>query len=507
MTGLPNFPIFCPLQELYTQSYSSIHWPSQRNNIAQVDIFAPHTKTLNALMSLMGVYTKVVPNLVRNAGLDRAYTLLCKEDENTGYQCLGPVNKMLNYVVRWAVEGPNSHAMEQHREKLKDFLWMSGEGLQMCGTNGSQLWDAAFIAQAVSSSSRLVRNADIKPSVQAILRWLDETQIKENPQHYRSCYRFATKGAWPFSTKQQGYTVSDCTAEGLKAVIDLQSSKLGLQPLIDTPRLRQSVDLLLTMQNPSGGFASYETINGPAILEWINPAEVFGDIMIEYDYPECTTSVVGALCKFRSEVDPTYRRAEIDGTVERAVRYILRAQRADGSWFGSWAVCFTYATMFALESLSLAGQTYTSSAPVRKACEFLLARQSPADGGWGESFESCVQGKWVPLDGGRSNVVQTAWALIALLHARYPDEEPIRRAVKLLMQRQKDDGSWEDDGPSEASGASIKSGATPGSGKSKTKKDCLGVFNRNCGIVYPNYRFSFTIWALARAAQRLEGEK
>lgn len=27
----------------------------------------------------------------------------------------------------------------------------------------------------------------------------------------------------PFSTKEQGYTVSDCTAEGLKAVMMLQS--------------------------------------------------------------------------------------------------------------------------------------------------------------------------------------------------------------------------------------------------------------------------------------------
>ena len=37
-----------------------------------------------------------------------------------------------------------------------------------------------------------------------------------------------------------------------------------------------SVDLLLTLQNPDGGFASYELIRGPSWLEWLNPAEVFG---------------------------------------------------------------------------------------------------------------------------------------------------------------------------------------------------------------------------------------
>lgn len=37
-----------------------------------------------------------------------------------------------------------------------------------------------------------------------------------------------------------------------------------------------AVDLMLTLQNPNGGFASYELIRGPKWLEWLNPAEVFG---------------------------------------------------------------------------------------------------------------------------------------------------------------------------------------------------------------------------------------
>jgi squalene cyclase len=37
-----------------------------------------------------------------------------------------------------------------------------------------------------------------------------------------------------------------------------------------------AVDVLLTMQNPSGGYASYEPVRGPKFLELLNPAEVFG---------------------------------------------------------------------------------------------------------------------------------------------------------------------------------------------------------------------------------------
>ena len=47
--------------------------------------------------------------------------------------------------------------------------------------------------------------------------------------------------------------------------------------LVDEQRLRDCVDLLLTMQNPDGGFASYELVRGNKRLEWLNTAEVFGE--------------------------------------------------------------------------------------------------------------------------------------------------------------------------------------------------------------------------------------
>ncbi len=82
----------------------------------------------------------------------------------------------------------------------------------------------------------------------------------------------------------------------------------------------------MTMQNRDGGFASYELVRGPRWLELLNPAEVFGElhlppfhfpllnrignIMIEYEYPECTTSVITSLSIFRKHY-PNYRAKEI----------------------------------------------------------------------------------------------------------------------------------------------------------------------------------------------------
>ena len=140
--------------ELYPTPYDEIHWPAQRNHVAAADLYAPHTRMLDALFCVLGQYERVHIGALREAGMRRAYELIVKEDINTSYQCLGPVNKMLNYIVRWIVDGPASEAMARHREKLRDFVWMSADGLMMTGTNGSQLWDTSFIAQAMCDAGR-----------------------------------------------------------------------------------------------------------------------------------------------------------------------------------------------------------------------------------------------------------------------------------------------------------------------------------------------------------------
>ena len=206
--------------------------------------------------------------------------------------------------------------------------------------------------------------------------------------------------------------------------------------------MRDAIDVLLTMQNKhSGGFASYEPQRGSELLEWLNAAEVFGRIMVEYDYPECTTAVVTVLSFFQKFSD--YRKQEIDRIKDSALNYIRRAMRPDGSWYGSWGICFTYAGMFALESLASVGETYKTSAQVRKACEFFMSKQMD-DGGWSEDYRSCVQKEYVHRK--KSQVVQTAWACIALMEAGFPDKEPIKKALRLVVGRQQGNGEWLQEG-------------------------------------------------------------
>lgn len=128
---------------------------------------------------------------------------------------------------------------------------------------------------------------------------------------------------------------------------------------MDDDRIFDAVNVLLSMQNSDEGFASYEKVRGPSWLEYLNPSQVFGNIMIEYTYTECTTSVLLALKSFQNYY-PEHRRAEIENAISGAVKFIYRQQLADGSFYGSWGICFTYAMFFAVESLSSVGETYKS---------------------------------------------------------------------------------------------------------------------------------------------------
>jgi lanosterol synthase len=84
---------------------------------------------------------------------------------------------------------------------------------------------------------------------------------------------------------------------------------------------------MLSMRNPDGGFGSYGLVQCPSWVELLNPSEVFreshpdlfvtallicvGDLMVETEHPECTSSVLSSLYIFRKHY-PNYRADEIE---------------------------------------------------------------------------------------------------------------------------------------------------------------------------------------------------
>ncbi|KAK9341076.1 hypothetical protein LIPSTDRAFT_3010 [Lipomyces starkeyi NRRL Y-11557] len=459
--------------EIYTSPYDTIDFAKHRNDISEIDIYYPHTTILNFVNSAMVLWEKFIrPDWVKQKARDTVVDLIRKENQNTDFLCVGPINNVLNAIVIYCEEGPNSKNFLRHKERFADFMYISEEGMLMTGTNGVQCWDTSHTLQTICT----IGAGDLpefRETVKKGLKFLDNSQFTENCTP--GSYRDDRLGCWPFSTKDQGYTVSDCTAEALKAVLMVQKLPY-IETLISDERIYPAIDVLLSLQNRGnfspGSFASYEKIRGTPLLELVNPAEVFGNIMVEYPYVECSDSVVIGLSYFRDH--SSYRRNEVVRAIEDAISYIKSEQDANGGWYGSWGICFTYAAMFAIEALSYQGEVYANSEVVRKGCHFLAKRQE-ADGGWGESYRSCETLTYVPHE--QTQVVNTAWACLALMLAEYPDIEVIKRGIRLIMSRQQPNGEWKQEG-------------------------IEGVFNRSCMIEYPNYKFYFPIKALGLFAKR-----
>ena len=492
-------------EELYcTEAYDTIDWDSTRHLVAEMDNYSPIPRIMTLAQNCLSIYEnwaffRPFRDVVRKAGLVYSLEYMHAEDLQTNYINIGPVNKVLNMISAYHASNDDIHALavRQHMMRIPDYLWIAEDGMKMQGYNGSQCWDTSFAIQAVWECDMLDRFPLLSTKVWS---YLERTQIlstntsQSSPAYeYEGCinrdrfYRHVSKGGWPFSTSAHGWPISDCTGEGLKGVLALMDSpavmgavKKGLVKDIEPCRLYDAVNVLLTLQNEDGGWATYENNRGFSWYEELNPSEVFGDIMIDYSYVECSMASLSALAEFHEKF-PYHRVNEIRLALRRGAEFIISIQREDGSWYGSWACCFTYGCWFGIEGLIKAGEP-RSSPNVTKCCTFLLSQQRP-NGGWGEDFTSCYdkdyakEGMQSYGDDG-SGVVNTAWALMALSAARCSDLSAIRRGVQYLMTRQLDCGDFPQEGIS-------------------------GVFNRSVGITYTAYRNIFPIWALGRCSKFL----
>ena len=233
-------------------------------------------------------------------------------------------------------------------------------------------------------------------------------------------------GGWYFEFNNEFYPDTDDTAQVLLAL-----SK------VDNPRERYQFQVAqralaweFAMQCRNGGWGSFDKDNTKMIFQYIP----FADHNAMLDPP--SVDITGRML----ETLAVYGYTREDKRVQRAIEFIFKEQEPDGSWFGRWGVNYIYGTFLVLRGLDAIGVDHLEP-QVQQAAEWIRMVQN-ADGGWGESVGTYDEPDTRGI--GTSTPSQTAWALMALLAAGDDRSDSIAKGVRWLLERQREDGSWDE---------------------------------------------------------------
>ena len=368
-------------------------------------------------LKLLGGATSWRP--LRRRAVARAIEWLLRHQDTNG-QWGGIQPAMINSTLALSAVGfANDHPVIQRAVQGVDEFLIECEGTLMYQPCVSPNWDTALAARALL-------DAGMDPSHPALGRageWLVAKQIFR-PGDW-SVYNPALEPAgWAFEFANDWFPDVDDSAVILTVLEELPLSRMA-----DGKRaIARGLHWVLGMQSWNGGWGAFDTNNDAAFLNRIPFADM--EAMIDPPTEDLTGRLLWLMGSAGYGLD--FRRAK------RAVEYLRRTQRADGSWWGRWGCNFVYGTWCALAGLERIGEDM--SAPwIRRAVEWLVARQN-LDGGWGETLESYVDESRAGR--GDSTASQTAWAVLGLLAGDGPHGHAVTRGIDWLVRAQTADGTW-----------------------------------------------------------------
>jgi squalene-hopene/tetraprenyl-beta-curcumene cyclase len=315
----------------------------------------------------------------------------------------------------------------------------------------SPVWDTAISLRATRAAGLDPRH----PAARRAVDWLLAREVRRRGDWAKTVA--AETGGWCFEYANEFYPDVDDTIMVVMALAgQVESSGSSADPLCQGVQLvdrrpaatldearrhvvaldrlaaasSRAVDWVLAMQNRDGGWGAFDRNNNHEFLCHVPFAD--HNAMIDPSTPDLTGRVLEMLGQLGRRVG--------EEAVDRAVGYMRRAQRTDGSWFGRWGVNYVYGTWQALAGLS-AVRVPWNDLMVVAGVNWLLEHQQPS-GGWGESPESYAR----PETAGRGPVTasQTAWALLGLMAAGRMFDPAVVRGIEYLLATQRDDGTWDE---------------------------------------------------------------
>lgn len=282
----------------------------------------------------------------------------------------------------------------------------------------SPVWDTAI---AVFSLVEAGTSAD-HPRLQKATNWLLQNQILKGGD-WQVKNKDAAPGGWAFEFRNDFYPDVDDTAFVLMALQNISyPDQLQLREAI-----RLGIGWMVSMQNQDGGWGAFDRDNHRTILNQIPFAD--HNAMLDPSSPDVTARVLECLGRFGWTASHP--------RVRRAIEYLLKEQRPEGSWYGRWGVNYIYSTSGVMRAFASVGAK--AEEPMRRATDWLRSVQHP-QGGFGESCKSYDQTSL--MGQGDPTPSQTAWGLLGLLTTTSTDDPAVQGAVEYLLVHQNQDGSW-----------------------------------------------------------------
>lgn len=221
-------------------------------------------------------------------------------------------------------------------------------------------------------------------------------------------------GGWGFSDVNTINPDVDDTTATLRSISRIESS--------NHDAWNRGINWLLSMQNDDGGWAAFEKNTNSKLFEFL-PIEKGEFILTD---PSCA-DITGRTLEFFGNYTNLSKDHQ---SIIKGVKWLLKHQEWDGSWYGRWGICYIYGTWGAVTGLAAVGVPVSDSS-IHKAVAWLQGIQN-ADGGWGESCYSDSKKTYVPL--GASTLTHTAWALDTLICVSDKPTQAIRKGISYLLR-------------------------------------------------------------------------
>jgi squalene-hopene/tetraprenyl-beta-curcumene cyclase len=345
-------------------------------------------------------------------------------------RCLGVPDSDLE--MQWAMKQIDDLCIEEgdtlRLQPCVSPVWdtaLSLIGLADCRV-GTAHQQTPWLRDTPESPDLMVGSAHPTEEIDAAVSWLMNKEVRQ-PGDWAQTLRGVEPGGWFFEYRNAFYPDTDDTS---MILIALARTGHHLSAACQ-PAVHRALNWMLAMQNSDGGWAAFDRDINNEILTKVPFAD--HNAMLDPSCPDISARILESLSHYGWRVGQE--------PVDRAAKFILARQEANGSWFGRWGVNYLYGTWQVLVGLQAVGFDMKHDA-IRTAVRWLKSAQN-SDGGWGESCLSYDDPAAAGV--GPSTASQTAWALLGLIAAGEANSESVRSGIEYLLGTQDEDGGWSEE--------------------------------------------------------------